>query len=183
MVDAILATLQRNNAFCQALSGDLKARRLQLLEVAVRAGIDGSGMDLLLAGNSEPWVTAQVRREAESGDILALRQLATVQIPPATRLQLDAARDAIVRAARDAELQGDPRNKMDDYLASVERQVALEAWALDQNNPTKRAIAKAAYQGNGAPKVEPSTDPQVTALSTRYLEALKKRRRAEAPQP
>lgn len=141
-------------------------------------------MKLFLLGNKEPFVMRQVLKEAETGHASALGTIAFGQDSSgATRLQVEAARDAIVRAARDAELRADPRNRLDGDLASVERQVALEAWALDQNNPTKRAIAKAAYQGNGAPKVEPSTDPQVTALSSQYLEALKKRRRAEAPQP
>lgn len=174
----LMNLMQQDQAHCQVLTGDLKALRRQLLEVAVRAGVEGSGVDLWSDGNEEPWVGRQVLREAEAGDAAALRKLALGDISQATRLQRDAARDALVRGARDSSLNEELFDNVQSHLNLVERHVAVEEWRADVHNAAKAAAADAAYTGRGAPKLQPSTDMQVRALADQYLEALKKRRAA-----
>ncbi len=174
--EQLLTAMQQDQAHCQALTGDVKVLRRQLLEVAVRAGVEGSGMDLLTDGVEEPWVMRQVLREAESGDGFGLRKLAKGDIPQATRLQRDAARDALVRGARDPALNGDPVDGLQMHLDAVERRIAMEESRADPTNATKAATADRAYRGEGAPLLQPTTDPQVRALADQYLAAVKRRR-------
>lgn len=174
--EQLLTAMQQDQAHCQALSGDVKALRRQLLEVAVRGGVEGSGMDLLAEGIEEPWVLRQVLREAESGDGFGLRKLAKGDIPQATRLQRDAARDALVRGARDPALNGDRVDGLQLHLEAVERRIAMEESRADPANATKAATADRAYRGEGAPLLQPTTDPQVRALADQYLAAVMRRR-------
>ncbi|HLO93360.1 MAG TPA: hypothetical protein VK195_03520 [Burkholderiaceae bacterium] len=175
LAESLLASMQRDQAHCQALHGDLKGLRRQLLEVAVRAGVEGSGVALLLSGVEEPWVTSQVLREAEGGDGMALRMLASGDLPQAKRLQREAARDAFVRGAQDPDLRSDASARIQQHLAAVERHAAVEDWRAEPANAAKAAAADAAYVGKGAPQLQGSTDPQVRALADQYLVALKKR--------
>ncbi len=181
LADMFLASMQRDQAHCQTLTGDSKILRRQLLQVAVRAGVHGSGMSLLSDGIEVPWVTQQVLREAEAGHGLALQTLANGDIPQATRLQRDAARDALVRGAQDPALNVDPFDNLQRHLVAVERHVAVEVARADPGNADKATAADAAYAGKGAPKLKPSTDPQVRALADQYLAALKKRQTAARP--
>ena len=175
LVGALLASMQRDLAHCQALDGDLKGLRRHLLAVAVRAGVEGSGVALLLSGVEEPWVTSQVLREAESGDGMALRMLASGDIPQAKPLQRDAARDALVRGAKDPDLRSDASVRVQQHLAAVERHAAVEDWRADPGHAAKAAVADSAYVGKGAPQLKASADPQVHALADQYLLALKRR--------
>ncbi|MEO3712507.1 hypothetical protein [Roseateles flavus] len=179
LAESLLASMQRDQSHCQVLNGDQKSLRRQLLEVAVRDGVEGSGVTLLLSGADEPWVASQVLREAEHGEGMALRMLASGDVPQATRLQREAARDALVRGARDPELRSDASLRIQQHLAAVERHAAVEDWRADPGNAAKAATADAAYVGKGAPQLQASSDPQVRALADVYVAALKKRLAAQ----
>lgn len=176
LTDTILSSMQRDQAHCQTLAGDLQGKRRQLLEVAARQGVEGAGMSLYADGVHEPWVMRQVLREAELGQDTALTVLALGDVPQASRLQRDAARDVLVRGVSDLSMNSPADRYLQRSLDRVASQVALEAWKADPGNTAKTAVAKAAYLGQGAPALQPSTDPEVRALSDQYLAALKRRR-------
>lgn len=175
LAETLLASMQRDQAQCQVLSGDLKGLRRQLLEVAVRAGIDGSGVALLPSGVEEPWVTTQALREAEGGEGMALRMLASGDLPQASRMQRDAAREALRLGARNPDLRAEDVFRIQQHLEAVERHAAVEDWRADPNNPAKAAAADAAYVGKSAPHLQAATDPQVRTLADQCLLALERR--------
>ncbi|WP_269630634.1 hypothetical protein [Pelomonas sp. BJYL3] len=177
-MDLLLSTMQQDHSHCQALSGDLKQRRRQLLEVAVRQGVDGAGMALFSAGVREPWVTRQVLREAERGDDAALAVLALGEIAHASRLQREAAGDALLRSASEPAADPAEDRRLRRSLEEIARQRLLQAWQADPGNPAKSAAAKAAYLGESVPPMQGSTDAQVLALADQYFAALTRRRRA-----
>lgn len=174
-----LNAMQQDLAQCQAVSGDRKALRRQLLEVAPRDRVEGAGMALFLEGLERPDVLAQVLREAEAGDGLAVKQVALGVLPAASPLQREAARDALVRGAQDPALNADPIDNLQRHLRALERHVAVEVARADPGNAAKAAAADTAYVGGVAPKLHPSSDPQVRALADQYLAALKRRQMAQ----
>lgn len=174
-----LNAMQQDLAQCQALSGDRKALRRQLLEVALLDRVEGAGMALFLEGLERPDVLAQVLREAEAGDGWAVKELALGILPAASPLQREAARDALVRGAQDPALNSDPIDNLQRHLRALERHVAVEVARADPGNAAKAAAADRAYVGGAAPKLLPSSDPQVRALADQYLVALKKRMQSQ----
>ncbi|HLO95744.1 MAG TPA: hypothetical protein VK195_15635, partial [Burkholderiaceae bacterium] len=170
---------QRDQAHCQTLTGDPRLQRRQLLEVAARQGVDGAGMTLYLAGVAEPWVTQQVLREAERGHEMALDALASGELPQATRLQRDAAAEALLRSAEQPSANPVAARRLRDRLASIARQRVKEAWLADPGNPARIAAAKAVYQGEPVPPLQATADPQVRSLADRYLDTLRKRQAAK----
>jgi len=57
--------------------------------------------------------------------------------------------------------------------------VAVEVARADPGNAAKAAAADTAYVGGVAPKLQPSSDPQVRALADQYLAVLKRRQMAQ----
>lgn len=171
--------MQQDLAQCQALSGDRKALRRQLLEVALLDQVSGAGMGLFREGIDRPDVLVQVLREAEAGDGSAFAVLAEGILPMASPLQRDAARDALVRGAQDPALNADPFDNLQRHLRALERHVAVEVARADPGNAAKAAAADTAYVGGVAPKLQPSSDPQVRALADQYLAVLKRRQMAQ----
>lgn len=178
-MDLLLPAMQRDHSHCQELTGDLRHQRRQLLEVAVRQGVDGAGMTLLSDGVREPWVMRQVLREAEDGDDAALAVLALGEIAQASRLQRDAAGDALLRSASEPAASPPEKRRLQRWLDEIARQRVMQAWQLDTGNPAKSEAAKAAYLGEGVHPLQRSTDARVLALADQYFTALKKRKLAQ----
>lgn len=170
----------KDSAFCQAVPGDVGALRVQLLTLAMQQEVAGSGTDLALAGQgSQPSVIRQVLREMELGHARALSMVADGMMASATPLQVAAARDAIVRGARDPDLQGPGGPELDQELDFLQRRAVVDAWKTDPGNGGKREAASRAWNdAQGGARLAPSTDPQVRALADQYLAALKRRHKA-----
>lgn len=74
--EASYAALQKLEAQCQTLGGDLAAIRIELLELARQSGIESSAAELYGEGVTHAQVQASILSDARAGDLSSILQVA-----------------------------------------------------------------------------------------------------------